>query len=78
MIKVWAVELTNVEEQTTTDRVFFGNHAQANRYAHNKAKASPYGVTRVIELEAEILQEKQLAFYMQNGRFSLNKGGMTP
>jgi hypothetical protein len=76
MIKIWAVELTDAESKKTETKVFFGNYAQANRYAHNKSKSSASTVSRVFEMDADILKERQVAFHIGNAKLSLDKGGV--
>jgi len=74
-IEIYSVELTNVEEKQTVEKRYYGDHAMANRYAHNKAKACVTTMARVLKIEAEIISENQIAFYMDRSKYSLEKEG---
>ena len=72
-LMIYAVEFENIQTKEVEPRLYFGKHAQANRYAHNKSKASGgVLVGRVFRLEVEIIDESLINFTLLNSNNSLN------
>lgn len=74
MIKIYAVELVDAVTKESQAKLYFGRHAQANRYAHNKSKASGGAIIgRVFKVEAKVIDESLISFTLLNSNNSLYK-----